>query len=35
VLGKALSAGVRALSQALIVYVLSLLLGVGIDLKRN
>ncbi len=32
VLGKALSAGVRALSQALIVYVLALLLGVGIDL---
>jgi ABC-2 type transport system permease protein len=33
VLGKALSAGVRALSQALIVYVLALLLGVGIDLN--
>jgi ABC-2 type transport system permease protein len=33
VLGKALSAGVRALSQALIVYVLALLLGVGIDLS--
>ncbi len=32
VLGKAMSAGVRALSQALIVYVLALLLGVGIDL---
>ena len=32
VLGKALSAGVRALSQALIVYGLALLLGVGIDL---
>ena len=32
VLGKALSAGVRALSQALIVYLLALLLGVGIDL---
>jgi ABC-2 type transport system permease protein len=32
VLGKALSAGVRALSQALIVYVLAILLGVGIDL---
>jgi ABC-2 type transport system permease protein len=32
VLGKALSAGVRALSQALIVYVLALLLGVSIDL---
>jgi ABC-2 type transport system permease protein len=32
VLGKALSAGVRALSQALIVYAISLLLGVGIDL---
>jgi ABC-2 type transport system permease protein len=31
VLGKAMSAGVRALSQALIVYVLALLLGVGID----
>src|SRR3974390_263212 len=33
VLGKALSAGVRALSQALIVYVLALVLGVGIDLN--
>jgi ABC-2 type transport system permease protein len=33
VLGKALSAGIRALSQALIVYVLALLLGVGIDLS--
>jgi ABC-2 type transport system permease protein len=33
VLGKALSASVRALSQALIVYVLALLLGVGIDLN--
>jgi len=33
VIGKALSAGVRALSQALIVYLLSLLLGVGIDLN--
>lgn len=32
VLGKAVSAGVRALSQALIVYVLALLLGVGVDL---
>jgi ABC-2 type transport system permease protein len=32
VLGKALSAGVRALSQAIIVYLLALLLGVGIDL---
>lgn len=32
VLGKAMSAGVRALSQALIVYLLALLLGVGIDL---
>jgi len=32
VLGKAVSAGVRALSQALIVYILALLLGVGIDL---
>jgi ABC-2 type transport system permease protein len=32
VLGKALSAGVRALSQALIVYPLALLLGVGLDL---
>jgi len=33
VLGKALSAGVRALSQAIIVYILALLLGVGIDLN--
>ena len=33
VLGKALSAGVRALSQALIVYVLALVLGVGINLN--
>ena len=33
VLGKALSAGVRALSQALIVYVLALLLGVGVNLN--
>jgi ABC-2 type transport system permease protein len=33
VLGKALSAGVRALSQGLIVYVLALLLGVGISLN--
>jgi len=33
VLGKALSAGVRALSQALIVYGLALLLGVGINLN--
>ena len=33
VLGKALSAGVRALSQALIVYGLALSLGVGIDLN--
>ena len=32
VLGKALSAGVRALSQAMIVYALALLLSVGIDL---
>ncbi len=32
VLGKALSAGVRALSQALIVYLLALLVGVGINL---
>lgn len=32
VLGKAVSAGVRALSQALIVYILALLLGVDIDL---
>jgi len=33
VLGKALSAGVRALSQAIVVYVLALILGVGIDLN--
>jgi ABC-2 type transport system permease protein len=33
VLGKALSAGVRALSQALIVYLLALLLGVAISLN--
>ncbi len=33
VLGKALSAGVRGLSQAVIVYLLALLLGVGIDLE--
>jgi len=33
VLGKALSAGVRALSQAVIVYILALILGVGIDLN--
>ena len=33
VLGKALSAGVRALSQALIVYILAFALGVGIDLN--
>jgi len=33
VLGKAMSASVRALSQALIVYILALLLGVGIDLS--
>ena len=32
VLGKALSAGVRALSQALIVYLLALVLGVGVNL---
>jgi ABC-2 type transport system permease protein len=32
VLGKALSAGIRALSQAVIVYVLALLLGVGVRL---
>jgi ABC-2 type transport system permease protein len=31
VLGKALSAGVRALSQAVIIYVLALLIGVKID----
>jgi len=33
VLGKALSAGVRALSQAIIVYFLAFALGVGIDLN--
>ena len=33
VLGKALSAGIRALSQALIVYSLALVLGVGIDVN--
>jgi ABC-2 type transport system permease protein len=33
VVGKAMSAGVRALSQALIVYILALILGVGIDLN--
>ncbi len=33
VLGKAISAGVRALSQALIVYILALLLGVAINLN--
>ena len=33
VLGKAISAGVRALSQAVIVYILALLLGVGINLN--
>jgi ABC-2 type transport system permease protein len=33
VLGKAMSAGVRGLSQAIIVYVLALVLGVGIDLN--
>ena len=32
VAGKALSSGVRALSQAIIVYVLALLLGVGVDI---
>jgi ABC-2 type transport system permease protein len=32
VLGKAMSAGVRALSQALVVYILALLLGVKLDL---
>lgn len=32
VLGKALSAGVRALSQALVVYILALLLGVKLNL---
>jgi ABC-2 type transport system permease protein len=33
VIGKALSAGVRALSQAIFVYALALALGVGIDLS--
>ena len=33
ILGKSLSAGVRALSQALIVYGLALLLGVGVALR--
>ena len=33
VLGKSLSAGIRALSQAFIVYLLALILGVGIDLN--
>ena len=33
VLGKALSAGVRALSQVAIIYVLALLIGVGINLN--
>jgi len=33
VLGKGISAGVRALSQALIVYILAFVLGVGIDLN--
>lgn len=33
VLGKGLSAGVRGLSQAVIVYVLALILGVGINLN--
>lgn len=33
VIGKALSAGVRALSQAIIVYILAVFLGVGIDLS--
>ena len=32
VVGKALSAGARALSQAVIVYILALLLGIGVDL---
>jgi ABC-2 type transport system permease protein len=31
IIGKAISASVRALSQALIVYILALLLGIGID----
>jgi ABC-2 type transport system permease protein len=33
VIGKALSAGVRGLAQAIIVYLLALVLGVGIDLN--
>ena len=33
VIGKAISASVRGLSQALIVYLLALLIGVGIDLN--
>ncbi len=33
VLGKALSAGVRGLSQALIIYLLAILIGVGLDLN--
>jgi ABC-2 type transport system permease protein len=33
VTGKALSAGIRSLSQALIVYLLALAIGVGLDLK--
>jgi ABC-2 type transport system permease protein len=33
VLGKAISAGIRALSQAVIVYILALALGVGINLN--
>jgi ABC-2 type transport system permease protein len=33
VIGKALSAGVRGLAQALIVYLLALMLGVGINLR--
>lgn len=33
ILGKALSAGVRALSQAIVVYILALLLGVAIKLN--
>jgi ABC-2 type transport system permease protein len=32
ILGKAISSGVRGLSQALVVYVLALALGIGIDL---
>ncbi|HVO77997.1 MAG TPA: ABC transporter permease [Methanomassiliicoccales archaeon] len=31
--GKALSAGIRALSQALIIYILALLIGVNVDLN--